>query len=118
MCILCGNSVVTFAQLQIPWAPRYIAMSTISGWISYDEYVVCGSCQVSVWRDSAKSVDLDDLDDDNRSGVECRKQLEILAEEVGERLYRKGCECCVEKIECSRTRFFVEEKEDTMSIDV
>ena len=92
-------------------------MHATSGWTSYDDFVVCGSCQVSVWRDSVESVDLDDLDDLDDRGVACRKQFEIVAEEVGRKLHRKGNEWWVENIEFSRTRFVVEEKEDAMSID-
>ena len=114
MCVLCDRRVVTFVQLDKPWAPRYIVMHTTSGWTSYDEYVVCGSCQVSVWRDSGKSVDLDNKHD---CGVECQKPFESLAEWVDRKLHAHGHAWWIDKIEFSKRHFIVEEEEDAMSID-
>ena len=117
MCMLCDKRAVVCVQFQRSWYPRYLVIHTASGWSSWDQYVVYGSCQVSEWRDAKRSVDLDDQND---RGVECRKQLQSLAQMIDIKLHAKGYEWWVEKVEYSSSRFVeaeVEEEEDAMSID-
>ena len=60
LCVLCGQPPqAPFTRLYKMWYASFLVLKNTDNWQKFTDHMMCGSCQLNIFRDGRKSYDCD-----------------------------------------------------------